>query len=79
MVGTRLATSLVVSAVLVSALGLSGVDRALLFLLAVAPVAFMTVTFAALESLDVRLATATLSLSLLASLVLSPVVAFVLR
>ncbi len=39
----------------------------------------MTVTFAALERLDVRLATATLSLSLLASLVLSPVVAFVLR
>ncbi len=60
-----------------SALGLSGVDRALLLLLAVAPVAF--ITFAALERLDVRLATATLSLSLLASLVLSPVVAFVLR
>ncbi|MDP9459016.1 MAG: hypothetical protein M3Q22_01780 [Actinomycetota bacterium] len=36
-VGTRLATSLVVSAVLVSALGLSGGDRGLLFLLALAP------------------------------------------
>ena len=78
-VGTRLTTSLVVSAVLVSALGLSEVDRALLFLLAVAPVACMTVTFAVLKRLDAGLASATLSLCLLASLVLSPVVAFLLR
>jgi len=37
----------------------------------------VTVTFSALENLDVRLATATLSLSLLTSLLLSPVAALV--
>jgi malate permease and related proteins len=78
-VGTRLATGLAVSTALVLVLDPPGVDRALLFLLAVAPVAFMTVTFAALEKLDVRMAAAALSLSLLASLLLSPVVAVVLR
>jgi predicted permease len=46
-------------------------DRTIILLLGVAPVAFVTVTFASLENLDVDLATAVLSLSLAASLVLS--------
>lgn len=76
-VGTRLGTGLLVAAALVLGFDLSGVDRVLVLLLGVAPVAFVTVTFSALENLDVRLATATLSLSLLTSLLLSPLVALV--
>ena len=78
-VAARLGTSLMVALAVALLVPLSGTDRALLFLLAAAPVAFVTVTFAVLEELDVRLATASLSLSLLASVVLSPVVAVLLR
>jgi predicted permease len=77
-VGTRLGTGLLVAGGGVLLLDLTGADRVLVLLLGVAPVAFVTVTFSALENLDVRLATTTLSLSLLTSLVLSPAVLLVL-
>lgn len=78
-VAARMGTSLLVATGVALLLPLAGPDRALLFLLAVAPVAFVTVTFAVLEDLDVRLATAALSLSLVVSVVLSPVLAVLLR
>ena len=53
------------------AFGLTGVDRAVLLLLGVSPVAFVTVAFASLENLDTKLATSTLSLAMAARLVLS--------
>ena len=46
-------------------------DRTILLLLAVAPIGFVTVTFASLERLAVRLAGNALSLSMVGSFVLS--------
>jgi predicted permease len=74
---TRLVSAMVVTAVIIVVLDLDGMDRTILLLLAVAPVAFVTVTFASLENLDIRLATSALSVSLATSLVLSLVVALV--
>ena len=51
--------------------GLHGIDRTIILLLGVAPLAFASVTFASLENLDVRLATSALSLSLATSMILS--------
>lgn len=73
-IATRLVTSLLIGGAVIAAFGLDGVERAVLLALCVAPIGFNTVTFAALENLDVRLATGTASLSLLAGLVLVPVV-----
>lgn len=73
-IATRLATSLLIGIGIVTLFGLDGIERAVLLTLCVAPVGFNTVTFATLEDLDVRLATGTASLSLVASLVLVPVV-----
>lgn len=73
-VATRLVTSLTIGLVVIAAFGLDGVERAVLLALCLAPVGFSTVTFASLEDLDVRLASGTVSLSLLASLVLVPAV-----
>ena len=77
-VATRLTSALVVVLVLIVGLDLGGMDRTILLLLAVAPIGFVTVTFASLENLDVRLATSALSVSLAVSLVLSFSVALVL-
>jgi hypothetical protein len=71
---TRLLTGILIAVALVLVLGLDGVDRAVVLLLGVAPLAFISVTFASLENLDVRLAVSALSLSLVTSLVLSSVV-----
>jgi hypothetical protein len=73
-IATRLATSLLIGVVLVAAFDLTGLERAVLLTLCVAPVGFNTVTFASLENLDLRLAAGTTSLSLAAGLVLVPVV-----
>jgi malate permease and related proteins len=70
-VAVRLGTGLAVAVGVVLAFGLTGVDRAVLLLLGVSPVAFVTVAFASLENLDTKLATSTLSLAMAASLVLS--------
>jgi predicted permease len=70
-VASRLATGMLVSVSLVLIFGLTGIDRTIMLLLGVTPVAFVTVTFASLENLDVRLAAATLSLALPVSTVLS--------
>lgn len=64
-------SAVLVVAAVVAVFGLTGADRSVLRLLGVAPVGFVTVTFASLEGLDVQLATAALSLSLPVSLVLS--------
>jgi predicted permease len=77
-VGTRLCTTLAIGVAIVLIFGLTGVDRAIMLLLSVAPVAFVTVTFSSLENLDVELATAALSVSLVASLVLSLAIAVTL-
>lgn len=73
-VATRLCTGLAVAVIIVTVFGLTGVERAVLLTLAVAPVGFNTITFASLENLDLRLATGTASLSLAVSLVLVPLV-----
>jgi predicted permease len=71
---TRLGTSLLIGLALIAAFGLTGVERAVLLAVSVAPVGFNTLTFASLENLDLRLATGATSLSLVVSLVLVPVV-----
>jgi hypothetical protein len=68
----RLGTSLLIGVGIIALFDLTGVERAVLLALCVAPVGFNTVTFASLENLDVRLATGTTSLSLIAGLVLVP-------
>jgi predicted permease len=70
-VAARLGSGLLVGVLLVVVLGLDAMDRTILLLLAVAPVGFVTVTFASLERLDVRLAANALSLSMVGSFVLS--------
>jgi len=70
-VGIRLATGLAVGLGIVAAFDLGGMDRTILLLLAVAPVGFISVTFASLENLDVRLAVNALSLSTVSGFVLS--------
>jgi predicted permease len=70
-VATRVATGLAFAWAIVLIFGLKGVDRAVILLLGVAPVAFNSVIFASLEHLDVRLALDALSLSLITSLILS--------
>jgi predicted permease len=76
-IATRLCTSLLIGLALIAVFGLTGLERAVLLTLCVAPVGFNTVTFASLENLDLRLATGTTSLSLAASLVLVPAVLLV--
>lgn len=76
-VALRVGTGLVSALAIVHLFGLEGVDQTTLLLLGVAPVAFVTVTFASLEQLDVPLASAALSLSLLVSAVLALTVAVV--
>ena len=71
LVGTRLGSALVAGMAVVTVFGLQGADRGTLLLLSVAPLAFSTVAFSSLEKLDVPLATAALSLSLLTSVALS--------
>lgn len=73
-IATRLGTSLAIGLTVIAVFGLDGVERAVLLALCLAPVGFNTVTFASLEDLDVRLASGTVSLSLVASLVLVPAV-----
>jgi predicted permease len=70
-VGVRFAAGLAVAAAVVVVFGLNGVDRTVVLLLGVAPVAFNSVVFASLENLDVSLALNALSLSLVASLILT--------
>ena len=60
-----------VALVFILVFGLTGTDRAVLLLMAVAPTPFFAVAFATIENLDVRLAVKTLSLSMLTSLPLA--------
>jgi hypothetical protein len=70
-VGSRLVTGLAVAIAVVLIFRLHGIDRTVMLLMGVTPVAFVTVTFASLENLDVRLAVNALSMSLVSGLVLS--------
>jgi predicted permease len=67
----RIAAGLVVAGLLVVALGLDGVDAGVLLLLGVAPLGFVTVTFAAKQDLDAELATQALAVSIIVSVALS--------
>jgi len=77
-VGTRLVSALAMATAIVLLLRLDGMDRTILLLFGVAPLAFAIVTFASLENLDVRLATGALSLSLATSAILSLLITLVL-
>jgi len=70
-VGIRLVTGLAVAIAFVLIFRLQGIDRTVILLMGVAPLAFVSVTFASLENLEVRLAVNALSLSLVSGLVLS--------
>jgi predicted permease len=70
-VSTRLGSGLVVATAIVLSLELNDMDRTIILLCGAAPVVFVAVTFAALENLDVQLATSALSISLATSTVLS--------
>jgi predicted permease len=75
---TRLLVGASVTLVLVTGLGLTGVDRGVLLLLGVAPLGFVIVTFASLEDLDIELAAQTLALSMVGSLCMSVAIGIVL-
>jgi predicted permease len=70
----RLASALAVALAFILVLGLTGMDRTVLLLMAIAPTPFTVVAFATMESLDVRLAVNTLSLAILTSLPMALVV-----
>jgi predicted permease len=72
----RLASALAVAVAFILVFGLTGPDRTVLLLLAVAPTAFLIVAFATVENLDVRLAVNALSLSMILSLPLGLAVVF---
>lgn len=72
----RLASALAVAVAFILIFGLTGPDRTVILLLAVAPTAFFIVAFATMENLDVRLAVNALSLSMILSLPLTLAVVF---
>ncbi len=67
----RLLSALSVALVIIFAFGLTGVDRTVLLLMAVAPTPFFIVAFATIENLDVRLTVNTLSFAMVTSLPLA--------
>lgn len=73
-IATRMATGLLVGLVIVELLGLRGIDRSVLLILASTPVGFNTITFATLENLDKPFAASTVSLLLIISLILIPMI-----
>jgi predicted permease len=74
---TRVGSGLVVATAVVLIFGLEGIYRTIVLLCGAAPVAFVAVTFASLENLDVRLATSALSMSLATSVILSLLITLV--
>jgi len=70
----RLTSAMAVAVTVILIFGLTGADRTILLLMAIAPTPFFIVAFATLEDLDVRLTVNTLSLSMLTSLPLALVV-----
>lgn len=71
----RLICGLMVGALVIVGFDLSGIDRVLVLMLSLSPVAFNAVTFASMEELDAPFAAGALSISLLFSLVLTITVA----
>jgi predicted permease len=76
-VGTRVGSGLAAATAVVLIFGLEGIDRTIVFLCGAAPIAFVAVTFAALENLDVRLATSALSISLATSVMVTLLITLV--
>ena len=77
LVATRLGTGLLVAIVLAVVLRLSGMDLTVLLLIGAAPMVFAAVAFASMENLDVKLATAAMSLSLAVSVAMSLLIIFI--
>ena len=69
-----LVSALAVALAFILGFGLTGIDRTILLLMAIAPTPFFAVAFATMENLDVRSTVKTLSLSMLTSLPLALVV-----
>lgn len=74
-IAMRTITALAVGLAVISIFDLTGIDRVAVLLMAVAPVAFSSATFASLENLDVKFAAGTLSVSLAIGIVLTTAVA----
>jgi predicted permease len=72
----RLISAMVVGVAVIVLFGLTGADRTVMLLIAVAPTPFIIVAFATMENLDVRLAVNALSLSMLVSLPMALTVIF---
>jgi len=69
-----LVSALAVALAFILGFGLTGIDRTILLLMAIAPTPIFAVAFATMENLDVRSTVKTLSLSMLTSLPLALVV-----
>lgn len=76
-IAIRLACGLAVGAAAVVAFDLTGMDRALILMLSLSPVAFNAVTFASMEKLDAPFAAGALSISLVVSLAIATGIALV--
>ncbi len=74
-IGVRLVGGLAIGIGIIGAFDLSGMDKALVLMLSVTPVAFNCVTFASVEKLDADFAAGALSISLISSLVLVTAIA----
>ncbi len=72
----RLASAMAVAVAVILVFGLTGADRTVLLLMAVAPTPFFIVAFATMENLDVKLTVNTVSLSIIVSLPLALAVIF---
>ncbi len=79
LVATRMSTGLLVAVAFAFLPGISGTDRTVLLLLGAAPMVFAVVAFAAMEDLDVGLASRAMSLSIVVSVPLSMLIIFVVR
>jgi hypothetical protein len=78
-VGLRMGVGLAVGLVVVTALRLQGIDRAIVLALAAAPIGFNLLTFASIEKLDQELAASAVSLSILVALILTPLILLAAR
>jgi malate permease and related proteins len=78
-VGLRMGLGLLIGLAIVFALGLEGIDRAVVLALAAAPIGFNLLAFTSLEKLDEELAANAVSLSLVAALVVTPLILLLAR
>jgi predicted permease len=76
LVGARMSTALLVATAFAFLPGIAGIDRSVLLLIGAAPMVFAVVAFAAMEDLDVGLATNAMSLSMVVSVPISILIIF---